>query len=428
MRIRPTTVCAGFAAAVIGVTAAGPAHADGEQVMYGFDRESGKLVRHVLGSSESHDVGHVTASDSTVLTGIDGAAYMPGFQNIFAFWSDPDAYVSRFVYVDVHTGEATFAEQRVEGGRVTGAAAVEEDGEPVVYAVQLAETTPPKPITGEVRLNPNNSDRMQFDLIQIDENGDFVRHWTRSDLLDARNSDVDANGTLITGLASSFRIRPIGQGGQRDIQLGDETITLLNSNTYTFTSSDESPMQVRVYNAEGDGNGNGSLPMGHWYLTIEGGEAIQGEEAEVVTPRRLVKVMHQDTVEVNDNTGEEFDMPAGTAVELFPLSRDYDSLATADGQTFYATSDDHLYVIDRANETETLLANLSLSDILGLEFMGNEMLGFETNGDRFGTYNFSSEQFEALKSIAGMTDFGSIVFCGHDEDPNANRPQFTSYD
>ncbi|MEX0654237.1 MAG: hypothetical protein WD534_13465 [Phycisphaeraceae bacterium] len=410
-------ICAGLTAALL--TAAGPVHAqDGDttQVMYGFDRESGQLVRHVLGTSESNSLGHVMTSDGKVLTGIDGAAYVPGFQNIFAFWSDPDTQRGHFVYVDVHTAEAVLAEERVEGGRVTGAVAVKEGDVNAVYAVQLAETTPPQPISGEIRLNPNNSGHMQFDMVEIDEDGDFVRAWTRSDLLDASNSDVDSNGTLIQGYASSFRIRPIGQGGQRDIQLGDETITLRNSNTYTFTSSETSPMKVRVYNAKGGGGGN--LPMGHWYLTIEGGQAIQGEEAEVVTPRRLIRVTHKDAVEINDVTGEASDMPVGTATELFPLSRDYDGLASTNGRQFYATSENRLYLIDRDSESETLVANLTVADLLGVEFLGNEMVGFEVNNDRFGMYNFGANQFDALKSVAGLRTLGSIVFCSHDEDPN----------
>ncbi|MFA9480228.1 hypothetical protein ACERK3_18300 [Phycisphaerales bacterium AB-hyl4] len=431
MRNRPNPFRAGLAAAVIGATAVAPALADhdtGEQVMYGFDRESGKLVRHVLGSSGSHDVGHVLSTDNSLLTGIDGAAYVPGFQNIFAFWTDPQSHVGRFVYVDIHSAEATLAEERVEGGRVTGAVAVKEGGKNVLYAVQLAETTPPKPISGEIRLNPNNSDQMQFDLVQIDENGNFVRAWSRDDLLNARQGDVDNNGTLISGYAANFRIRPIGQGGQRDIQLGDETITLLNSNTYTFTSGDHSPMKIRVYNSRSGHSGSNNLNMGHWYLAIEGGQAIQGEEAEVVTPRRLVRVMHQDTVEINQVTGEAFDMPAGTAVELFPLSRDYDGLASTDGQQFYATSENRLYRIDRANETETLVASLTLANIYGLEFIGNDLVGFEINNNRFGTFNFGSNQFDALKSVAGMNKFGAIVFCDYDKDPNATRAQFVSYD
>ncbi|MEX0744802.1 MAG: hypothetical protein WD118_04300 [Phycisphaeraceae bacterium] len=424
-RIQPY-LCAGMTVALLSATAHADATSRDDMAMYGFDREAGELVRHDFAASQTSAGLAVRTAAGMRLQGIDGAAYVPGHQNIFAFWTSPDENKGKFVYVDVHTAEAVVMNDHVEGGRVTGAVAVHmNDDNWQVFAVQRAEVAPPRAIAGQVNINPNNSHHMKFDLVEVKENGQEV-HWTRQDLLDARGDDLDADGNLIKGTARSFRIRPKGGGGQQGLTFDGEPATLQNDNTYTFTSGNDSPMQVRVFNTKMQGNGN-SNSMGHWYLEVLGGTAYQGETAEVLTDRRLVRVNHKNDVYV-DAQSQHHAMPAGTVTELFTLGRDYDGLASNDGQTFYATSGDQLYVIDAVAETETIVNAMSVKDVFGLEFYGDELLSFEIEHDRFVALDADDAQaLETPRSI-GMRKLGAIVFVPKAADPLVQRARLVGYD
>ncbi|MEX0744277.1 MAG: hypothetical protein WD118_01635, partial [Phycisphaeraceae bacterium] len=193
---------------------------------------------------------------------------------------------------------------------------------------------------------------------------------------------------------------------------------LHNSSTYTFLSSAASPMKVRLYNPHLAENAN-SNSMGHWYLDIEG--AAYDDNATVRTPRRLVSISHRDLVELDEVTGEAYTLPPGAVTELFPLQRDYDALASRDGLTFYATSGDRLYRIDRASTTETRLGYIGVGRTEGLAFAGDRLMGFDTSGDRLIELDPAQDPATITLRSIGADDLGATVLTPDVADPVVRR-------
>ena len=64
-------------------------------------------------------IGTLRDSAGSPLTGIDAGAYVPSFQNIFAFWTDAADGQNKLVYVDCETASATVIADNLDGGRIT---------------------------------------------------------------------------------------------------------------------------------------------------------------------------------------------------------------------------------------------------------------------------------------------------------------------
>ncbi len=105
--------------------------------LYGIDGVSGDLVRYDFDDEELSTVGTVT-SGGTVLTGIQGAAYIPGHTNIIGFWTDPSDSQSKVVYINTNSAAASIVGDPLGAGTITGATAVQPDGggHHQIYAVQ----------------------------------------------------------------------------------------------------------------------------------------------------------------------------------------------------------------------------------------------------------------------------------------------------
>ena len=372
-----------LAAAAFGQDTASPT--DG-MVLYGVNRERGDLIRHDFGSGATTTVGIVTAGQRS-LVGIDAAAYVPGFQNLYAFWLDPTSNKSKLVYVDLETAEGTVTHE-LEGGKIAGATAVKDPttGQWTVYGAQLAELPKSFTVAGNLNINPNNSPQNEFTLTK--GNGATI---TRDHL--HSSTSTNARGEFYVGEATYIRVKPKGNGSQNGLIIDGKPFNLQNSNTYILTGN----MQVRVYN---DHLKNGKA-MGHWWLEITGGTAHWVEDVDKTHPNRLVKVNHQD----------------GVVTELMVLSRGYDSLASSDGLTFLATHDNRLYRLDPLAGTETVLGSLAYNDVPGLEMCKTALTGFESLGDHLYRLSPTDGRTQSSPMGVGARDLGTIVYVEKSEDP-----------
>lgn len=143
--------------------------------------------------------------------------------------------------------------------------------------------------------------------------------------------------------------------------------------------------------------------MGKWWIRIISGTIIQDDELQL--PDRLITVDHK----------------SGVVTEIMVLSRGYDSLASVDGQVFYATFGADVYRIDVAAGTETLLGATSGVDLGGLEFFQATLWGFDITGDSLRACDTTDGSSSGSTSV-GAADLGTIVFVPLADDP-ANAPE-----
>ncbi|HEX7010853.1 MAG TPA: hypothetical protein VF184_12795 [Phycisphaeraceae bacterium] len=355
--------------------------------MYGITRSGGQLIRYEHASGELRTIGTIRTPDGLPMTGIDAAAYIPGFQNLFAFWLDPQDDRCKLVYVDLETAAATIINDQMEGGRITGATAVPVgNGQWTVYAVQLAQAQMPFEVAGLVNLNPNNSPDNEFVLVQ--PNGVTI---TRDHL--HADAPVSGDGTYYQGEATAIRFRPKGNGQQNQLMIDGEPYPLQNSNTYILRGQ----MTVRVFN---DHLKNGKA-MGHWWLQILSGTAVFVDDLAVQTPDRLVSVDHQ----------------TGTVTELFPIDRAYESLAALSPGEFYATHSSQLYRIDVLSESQTLLGTIPATAVPAMEYLQTALAGHEKGSHQLTFMDTLTAGQIGSSTVVGNTDLGTIIFVPLESDP-----------
>ena len=111
------------------------------------------------------------------------------------------------------------------------------------------------------------------------------------------------------------------------------------------------------------------------------------------------------------------DHKTGVVNELFALQRSYDSLASMDGQNFYATSGISLYHLDAVAETEALVGSLSGPDALGLEFGAATLACFEIVNGRLVPVSTTTGAPLGSALDLGAADLGTIVFVPAAQDP-----------
>ncbi len=273
-------------------------------VMYGINRDNANLSRYEFGQSRYQNVGTISVG-STTATGIDGAAYIPGFQNIFAFWLNPDDQMTHLLYVDSETAKGSVVGTNLGPGKVVGATAALISGSPQ----WLSPTSNSLPLAGTVNINPNNSPDNEFVLVT-----DAGVTLTRDDL--HKNSPVGADGTFYIGGATNIRIRPKGAGTQDAMTLGGQPYPMHNNTTYLFTGD----FNVKVFNDHVHHNGKA---MGKWYLQVIDGEAaIQDgsqEEDQAGGEQWLVFALQNLKQEEDEKIDFEIDGDKVTPSEAFAV-------------------------------------------------------------------------------------------------------------
>jgi len=99
------------------------------------------------------------------------------------------------------------------------------------------------------------------------------------------------------------------------------------------------------------------------------------------------------------------------------LNRSYDGLATTDGLNFYATSGQLLFMIDSVAQTETLVSNLTQSQVFGLEFAGSTLMGFDNAGDHLVPFDVQTGEALSSPMNVGMIELGTVIFMSALQDP-----------
>jgi hypothetical protein len=367
-------------------------------VMFGINRADGKLVRFEFATQQLSTLGTVQDSGLTTLKGIEAAAYFPGFDNIYALWTDPSDDKNKLVYVRVRDAGATVVNGDIPGGKFTGAAGVNTDAMPfTVFAMQtvtsdVVDASAPDSgmsISGGANINPNNSPDNEFTVTK-----GHGQTFTRDHL---KNAAVDASGTYYQGAATLVHLKPKGNGNQNSLTVNGAPFALQNSTTYDFTGT----MTVRVYNNKVK---NGKA-MGHWYIQFTNGSVLVnggGADAAPVetTTARLVKL----------------DQETGNVEVVMSLSKEYRGLATKDGKTFYTMKDADLYKLDTDAQTETKVGTTSLSSVTGMNFVSDLLMTYDPSQTLLAPLNHANGNNKANPKDVGLGDNGPILFTPADQD------------
>lgn len=223
-----------------------------ESAVFGISRQTGNMWRHNFHDQSTEHLGKVHNESGADLVGIDAGAYIPGHQNIIAFWPDSAANVTRMMYVNTQSALATPVGQHLGAGAITGA---------------VAATNGNADVSGEANINPNNSPQAEF----VMNTGDGLR-ITRDDL--QTGLAVDADGAIFNGTCTYLRFKPKGNGNQNGLVVNGAAFSMNNGKQYTLVGL----MNVTVYN---DSVSNG-LAMGHWWVRINSGKAYVLENGNMV--------------------------------------------------------------------------------------------------------------------------------------------------
>jgi hypothetical protein len=376
-----------------------------DTAMFGFNRNTGELARFDLDIHEGQSIGLVQTGNGTVLQGINASAYIPGFQNIFAFWPDPDDGLSKLVYVNCETAHAVvMGNDTGFAGRIGGAVAVNFSDDAsawMLYAVEQSyiedaahDEHARREVSGSININPNNSDHSEFRLTKAD--GGII---TRDDL--HHDTEIDRDGVYYRGLASEFFVKPKGNGNQNGLIVDGQMYLLDNGRTYLITGDD---MSVTLYND----HENHGRAMGHWWITVDSGQVSVHDSGEASYEEMVAQAAEQQVhaarlLRVNHKNPSDFET-------IMTLSHDYDGLAWCAGKGFYATSGQELYRLDPDASTETLVGQLSATSVFSLEFAGETLMGFEVQGQTLVPIDALTGQSLGQPAAVGMTDLGSIIF------------------
>ena len=110
------------------------------------------------------------------------------------------------------------------------------------------------PMTGDININPNNSDHNEFVLTLPD--GDTI---TRDDL---------AKGfTGYSGPATKIHLKPKGNGNQNSLTVDGQSYILVNALTHDITAK---KMTVNLYYKKGDLR---AKTHGHWWISVKADNA-----------------------------------------------------------------------------------------------------------------------------------------------------------
>ncbi|MAE65247.1 MAG: hypothetical protein CMJ18_13330 [Phycisphaeraceae bacterium] len=91
--------------------------------LVGIRGDTGAMSRYRFADQSLTAVGTVSNASGDPLTGIQASAYIPGFKNLHAFWTDPGDELAKLVYVNLETARGTVVGDDLGNGHVRGAVA-----------------------------------------------------------------------------------------------------------------------------------------------------------------------------------------------------------------------------------------------------------------------------------------------------------------
>ena len=254
-------------------------------------------------------------------------------------------------------------------------------------------------LSGQINIDPNNGGTNGFRLTPV--SGDVI---TRDDL--HTNSVVDSTtGTYYEGAISVLLVNSPGNGSQDEFLVDGAPYVLEDGIEYTISGSG---LTGRVYNDNVNPVGK---PVGDWWVEVStAGSSADVEEGDYApVSGRLVEVNHQ----------------AGGVTHVMDLERAYDSLASGDGELFYAFSGDQLYAIDTAAGTETLVGMVSGGNVSAMEYAGTDLYGFDVVTDKLAPLDpLGTPVVGSVVSLGSMEDLGTMVIVPLGNDPALYAPLY----
>lgn len=404
-RIQTFLAAAATAALTACATTSAQAQGLSDYALFGVDAQTENLYRFDFHEDAGSPVGPIRrADDGTTMAGIKALAYVPGHQNIFAFWTDPSDHKTKLAYVNINDATAQIYPNDFGTGPITAATAVKSAAgvtlasnqvtPPVeriahkIYAVQIYLT-----ISGQININPNNSPDNEFILTKPD--GTQI---TRDDL--HTGTDIDEKGNAYFGPAVSVRVKPKGNGGQNSLILNGTPYYIDNSHTYLIHGQ---YMTCRVYNDKVHSNGKA---MGKWWLEISTGSVVVENWGESGNSKK------------SSTTGSSIfgtvicvDPATGVAQQVMTISRFYDGLAGEVSGTLYAVSAGRVYALNTVTGTETALGGImGYTNVEALENAGSNLYGFTTLDKRLLPVSTASGAVNGTPINIGDVKLRSKVF------------------
>lgn len=311
------------------------------------------------------------------------------------------SFVSK--YVDSATGKITLDKNQAiylfELG-TTNLSSSAADFQDLVVLVTLAKhradlaAAQDVTVVGTININPNNSEDNRFFLVAA--NGSVI---TRDDLV---NATLKSDGVLFDGAANLVRVRPHGNGSQNELAIDGQPYDIKNNTTYTLTGA----LNATVYNAAVDSNGKAT---GQWKVVFTEGPAVlqdPNNPGDGDPPKsRLIQVDHR----------------TGQVVPLIALDNIYDGLAAVSNDSFFATKDNNLYLINPLAQTETQIGQTAYDQNRSLEFAGSMLLDFSTSAGRLIQTNAGTGSTIGNPINVGVNDLRSIILVNASDLPDGSN-------
>ncbi len=425
------------------------------KVLYGINRDSGQLFRYGFDAQWPSNVGVITDADGNTMAGIDASASIPGHQNIYGFWTDPDEGLVHLVYVNAETAAGTPVGDDLGQGQVTGATAAQvafvddhdhddhdddDDGHDDDHDDDDEHDDDDH---GHGSHGDDDDDHGHHD--DDDDHGDHDDdddddHGDHDDDDDEDDDDDDdhhhhAHDEAALGW-SLFAVQTLETEPDDD----DDDHEDHGHGNDDDGVDDDNPGNSDGVNEHGQGHGahdgDGDDDHGH----DDGHDDHDGDDDDHDDHADHDEDDHDDHADDDEHGDDDddehesasvtgyrliqVDHHSGDVTELMTLSRSYDGLATTDGLTFMGTSGSDLYLIDPVAQTETLVGASGLDEMFGLEFADSTLIGFENVGDRLVPVDVTTGSQLGSPVNIGASNLGTIVFMNASVDPASNSDSY----
>jgi len=397
--------------------------------LLGIRRDNGNLIRYDFSAppgEELRTIDMIRDENGSPCLAIDASAYCPGFMNLFAFWTDPSDDLTKLIYVNIHTANSTVVGEfgndsdQLGSGRVTGA---------VAFNSNTNGNSDGASDGGSDGASDGSSDGNSDSASDGHSDGGSDG---ASDGSSDGNSDSASDGHSDGGadsasdeLSAQWTVYAVQMGVDADSDGGFDGASDGGSDGASDGGSDGASDGGSDGNSDGlsdggsDGNSNGVSDGGSDGASDGGsdgnsdglsdgnsdGDSDSASDGDDDYTARLIRVDHQ----------------TGHVDTVMHLSHPYDSLATHDGHTFYAMVGEDVYAIDTSNGTETYLSTLTNTNVLGLEFAGSTLMGFDINNDHTLPLDATTGLPLASPIDMGTEELGTIVFVPLDTEPGDTR-------
>ena len=441
-----------------------------DNVVYGIDRSSDQLLRYSFPEDKASVVGKVKDTSGEVVSGIEAGAYIPGSQNMFAFSHDAESNQTWLRYLNLETAESVRMEEPVGAGRMTGAAAVrmagrspawrvfgvqeltQEEAEQVEFKIEGDTVVTQEAVSAKVEvLGAAITAGGEYDVpvtTRIGANGESHEPFGafadvgKGNVNDADNPrqfvlpeefpagapiNVSARSWLKSWRGGWYEHMKVSQN-HRD----ENMIVLRDGDTVPDIDPFMNQSTINAFLSEHINTDTNKVTLSKnqaIYLFELGTTNHHSDAADFQDLVVLVTLAKdRETLTKSPADGKvaeliEVDPKTGASTFVMALDRQYDSLATRDGNTFYATKGKELYRINKTARSEEPLTTMGDNQVAALDHAGWKLTSFDMNNDRMVPLN--SEVREQIPWVdIGMQNLGTMVFGDPETDPTGKPDSY----